>query len=115
MMGINDFPRDYDHYLTERAQMVERELRVNAFTYGLLRAYREHFGALVYWVLLQFLAIFLEPVLAGRLGLRSHPSFRVLYRLYPKARLHGRLDGWVAWLLEKQAGFVFRKIITEGD
>jgi uncharacterized protein (DUF2236 family) len=115
LMGVGDFPQDYDHYLTERAQMVERELRVNAFTYGLLRAYRKHFGALGHWVLLQFLALFLEPVLARRLGLHSHPLFRFLYRLYPKARLHARLNGWVAWLLEKQAGFAFRKTITEGE
>ena len=86
MMEIRDFPDDYRHYLTRRAQMVLTELQCNAFTPELMAAYRKSLPSFSYWGLLQFQARFIHPILAGRLDLKTNRFFGLAYWLYPRVR-----------------------------
>ena len=87
MMEIADFPPDYHHYLTQRTQMVVRELQFNSYTWELMKAYWKNLGPFRYWCLLQFQARFIDPILAQRLGLKAGRFFGWIYKLYPRVRI----------------------------
>ncbi len=93
MMEIENFPADYPHYLTQRTQMVVRELQFNSYTWELMKAYRKNLGPFRYWCLLQFQARFIDPILAQRLGLAPGRLFGWLYQLYPRLRFKALTEG----------------------
>jgi uncharacterized protein (DUF2236 family) len=86
LMGITDLEADYPTYRQNRETVLRDNLHVNAHTRDLFDAYRRELGAFRMWILCQFMAHFVPPVLCARLGLRRNPLFTPCYRLYPYSR-----------------------------
>jgi hypothetical protein len=110
LMEIGDFPEDYHHYLTRRTQMVVRELQFNAYTRELLEAYRKNLGPLRYWGLLQFQALFVEPILVSRLGLKTNRFFRLAYWLYPRLRFKALFKCLATYFLEGKTHLALKEM-----
>lgn len=108
MMGIEDFPHDYHHYLTRRTQMVVRELQFNTHTKALLEAYRKNLGVFRYWGLLQFQARFIDPILVRRLGLKLDRFFDLVYWFYPRLHFREIFFGVIPLLLKTDPRSEFR-------
>ena len=99
MMGIQDFPEDYTHYLSRRTQMVISELHCNGFTPKLMHAYRKSLPPFCYWGLRQFQARFIHPTLACRLHLKRNRLFGLMYWLYPRVRFQPICNGVFSLML----------------
>jgi hypothetical protein len=112
MMEIQDFPPDYHQYLTQRTEMVVRELQINPRTWELLESYRRALGRFRYWSLLQFQARFIDPILSRRLGLKAGFLFGLIYRFYPLIRFQTLFKGLTTFFLEGKTRLALKELAS---
>lgn len=115
MMEIADFPQDYHHYQTLRTQIVVRELQFNIHTRELMESYRHNLGFIPSWLLAQFQARFIDPILSRRLGLKTNLLFGFLYRIYPLLRVPLLLKVFLQLLFKNQSGFSLEKPALQSE
>lgn len=102
LMEVADFPQDHPAYLALRAKTVAEDLKVNAYTPELVASFRRALGPFRSWVLEQFQARFIEPLLAQRLELKADPLFVLPYRFYPWAHFPFLFDGMIALFFQQK-------------
>lgn len=105
LMRIEDVPQTYAEWFAKRNLSIQNDLRINEYTKPLYEAYKKDIGPIRYWLLLQFQSLFVDRRISQLLGLKTHPLFPFIYKLYPiiKSKL----------LFHFLAIFMFRKETRE--
>ncbi len=85
-MEIPDLPRNYEEWILQRDEHLERDLVNSKFTVDLFRQYRKHLGAFRYRILIEGQILIVPPQVRKLLGMRKQSLVTPLLLAYKISR-----------------------------
>jgi len=86
-MGLNDIPKDFETFKTERHLHLKQDLYNGEFTQDLYKQYRNHIGFARYYLLIETQIMICPKLVSGLLQLRKFSVIKPLISIYKLSRL----------------------------
>jgi hypothetical protein len=97
-MQLKDLPTNYHTWMIARDMHLKEDLLYSDFTDDLFKKYREHLGAMRYWLLKKVQALITPNLVKELLSLRNANVWLPVFYLYKLSRVI-KLQSWLRDML----------------